>query len=183
MSLHINKFTKERGVGKNLFLTLCAIMRDEHVIIFFAGDLNRATWRQTSANNPHPTRSHVSAFADTDSPMPPVPLTLWGPGAFLGEWADVCGIIVPPNSHVSWKVRLLEFFKIHREILGLSERDQRFHHEVWLHLDLAGDRQVHVSVKGMNPAPHIHEHLRYTIMVTALRTPSRITTSRLSTLR
>ena len=39
------------------------------------------------------------------------------------------------------------------------------------------------SVKGMNPAPHIHEHLRYTIMVTALRTLSRITTSRLSTLR
>ena len=39
------------------------------------------------------------------------------------------------------------------------------------------------GVKGMNPAPHIHEHLRYTIMATALRTPSRITTSRLSTLR
>ena len=38
-------------------------------------------------------------------------------------------------------------------------------------------------VKGMNPAPHIHEHLQYTIMATALRTPSRITTSRLSTLR
>ena len=44
-------------------------------------------------------------------------------------------------------------------------------------------RQFGVSVKGMNPAPHIHEHLRYTIMATALRTPSRITTSRLSTLR
>ena len=39
------------------------------------------------------------------------------------------------------------------------------------------------GVKGMNPAPHIHEHLRYTIMATALRTSSRTTTSRLSTLR
>ena len=39
------------------------------------------------------------------------------------------------------------------------------------------------GVKGTNPAPHIHAHLRYTIMATALRTPSRITTSRLSTLR
>ena len=29
------------------------------------------------------------------------------------------------------------------------------------------------SVKGMYPAPHIHEHLRYTIMATELRTPSR----------
>ena len=33
-------------------------------------------------------------------------------------------------------------------------------------------------VKGMNPAPHIHEHLQYTIMATSMRTPSRITTSR-----
>ena len=40
-----------------------------------------------------------------------------------------------------------------------------------------------LPVKGINPAPHIHEHLRYTIMATALRTPSRITTSCLSTLR
>ena len=39
------------------------------------------------------------------------------------------------------------------------------------------------GVKGINPAPHIHEHLRYTIMATTLRTLSRITTSRLSTLR
>ena len=39
------------------------------------------------------------------------------------------------------------------------------------------------GVKGINPALHIHEHLQYTIMATALRTPSRITTSRLSTLR
>ena len=44
-------------------------------------------------------------------------------------------------------------------------------------------RSPEVPVKGINPAPHIHEHLRYTIMATALRTPSRITTSRLSTLR
>ena len=39
------------------------------------------------------------------------------------------------------------------------------------------------GVKGINPAPHIHEHLRYTIVATALRTPSRTTTSCLSTLR
>ena len=39
------------------------------------------------------------------------------------------------------------------------------------------------GVKGINPAPHIHEHLRYTIKATALRTPSRITSTCLSTLR
>ena len=38
-------------------------------------------------------------------------------------------------------------------------------------------------VKGIYLAPHIHEHLRYTIMATALRTPSRIISSCLSTLR
>ena len=46
-----------------------------------------------------------------------------------------------------------------------------------------GDLITADHVKGINPAPHIHEHLRYTIMATALRTPSRITTSCLSTLR
>ena len=45
------------------------------------------------------------------------------------------------------------------------------------------NRLSKLCVKGMNPAPHIHEHLQYTIMATSMRTPSRITTSRLSTLR
>ena len=56
-------------------------------------------------------------------------------------------------------------------------------HERALDATSPGETQRHGTVKGMNPTPHIHEHLRYTIMATALRTPSRITTSRLSTLR
>ena len=42
------------------------------------------------------------------------------------------------------------------------------------------------GVEGINPAPHIHEQMattNYVQMATALRTPLRITTSRLSTLR
>ena len=42
------------------------------------------------------------------------------------------------------------------------------------------------GVEGIDPAPHIHEQMataNYVQMATALRTPSRITTSRLSTLR
>ena len=42
------------------------------------------------------------------------------------------------------------------------------------------------GVKGINPAPHIHEQMatsNYVQMATALRTPLRITTSRLSTMR
>ena len=66
--------------------------------------------------------------------------------------------------------------------LGRSEK-------IILEMDqLASENHTHVAtraeiVKGIYPAPHIHEHLRYTNMATALRTPSRITTSRLSTLR
>ena len=48
------------------------------------------------------------------------------------------------------------------------------------------DDASHDAVKGINPAPHIHEQMataNYVQMVTTLRTPSRITTSRLSTLR
>ena len=42
------------------------------------------------------------------------------------------------------------------------------------------------GVEGIDPAPHIHEQMataNYVQMATTLRTPSRITTSRLSTMR
>ena len=42
------------------------------------------------------------------------------------------------------------------------------------------------GVEGTNPAPHIHEQMassNYVQMATTLRTPLRITTSRLSTMR
>ena len=42
------------------------------------------------------------------------------------------------------------------------------------------------GVEGINPAPHIHEQMatsNYVQMATTLRTPLRITTSRLSTMR
>ena len=42
------------------------------------------------------------------------------------------------------------------------------------------------NVEGINPAPHIHEQMatsNYVQMATTLRTPLRITTSRLSTMR
>ena len=68
-------------------------------------------------------------------------------------------------------------------------RSERCETKEAVRLDVeAPKRNVHVllyvranGVKGMNPAPHIHEHLQYTIMATALRTPSRITTSCLHT--
>ena len=71
MSLHINSnFAKRRGIGKELLITIRAVMQDEHVNLV-AGD--GAAWRQTSGNNPHPTCTFEEAFADTDFPMPPGP--------------------------------------------------------------------------------------------------------------
>ena len=136
-------------------------MQDEHVNLI-ASDFNGAAWRQTNGNNSHQTSTLQEAFADTDFPMPPGPTPLWGPGAIPGEWADVCGFIVPPNSHDLWKVRLHEAFTITREILGLSQRDQSCHHEVWLHLDFVGDRYAHGSRKNHDHRIHLKEKSRPT---------------------
>ena len=74
-----------------------------------------------------------------------------------GEWADVCGFIVPPNSHDLWKVLLHGAFTIQRVILGLSQRDQSCHHEAWLHLDLPGDRYAHGSRRNRDHHVHLKE--------------------------
>ena len=57
--------------------------------------------------------------------MSPSPTPLWGLGAVPGEWADVCGFIVRPNSHVLSCL-----------------------HEVWLHQDFVDDRYAHGSRKS-----------------------------------
>ena len=148
MSLHINNnFAEKRGFGKKLHLTIRAIMQDEHVDLV-AGDFSGAAWRQSSGNNPHPTSTLEEAFADTHFPVPQGSTLLWSPGAIPVERADVCGFIVPPISHDLWKVRLHGAFTIPREILGLSQRGQSCHHEVWLHLDFVGDRCAHGSRKN-----------------------------------
>ena len=81
-----------------------------------------------------------------------------------------------------------DVFVVKGETSRSHEIDEKGLHEEFGSSDRSGkpdklSENTRVNVKGMNPAPHIHEHLRYTIMATALRTPSRITTSRLSTLR
>ena len=76
MSLHINNnCATKRRIGKELLLTIRAIMLEEHVDLV-AGDFNGAAWRQSIG---------------TDFPMPPGVTPLWGRGAVPGEWTDVCG--------------------------------------------------------------------------------------------
>ena len=99
MSLHINSlFTKKRGIGKKLLLTIRAVILEEHVDLV-AGDFNGAAWRRPCGNDRKPISVIEEAFADTDLPMPPGLPPLWGPGAVPGEWADVCGFLKPPDSH------------------------------------------------------------------------------------
>ena len=85
---------------------------------------------------PSPIRTYLCHLRSTP---------LWGPGAVPGEWADVCGFIKPPDSHDKWQVRLHGAFSILHSALGLKERDQCCHREVWMHLSHAnprGDRGV-----------------------------------------
>ena len=139
MSLHINNnYAKKRGIGKKLLLTIRAIMQEEHVDLV-ACDFNGAAWRQSNCSTPQPTSIFEEALADTDFPMPPGPTPLWGLGAVPGEWTDVCGFVKHPNSCDVWKIRLHGAFTLPREIMGLRQRDQSCHHEVWLHLDLVSN--------------------------------------------
>ena len=136
MSSHINfKFAKKRGIGKKLLLTIRAVMLEEHVDLV-AGDFHGAAWRRPCGNDRKPSSIIEEAFADTDLPMPSGSTRLWGPGAVPGEWADVCGFLKPPDSHEKWKVRLHGAFSIRHSALGLREKDQSCHHEVWMHLAL-----------------------------------------------
>ena len=75
--------------------------------------------------------------------MPPGLTPLWSPGAVPGEWADVCGFLKPPDSHEKWKVRLHSAFSIHHGEMGLREKDQSCHNEVWMHLALTDPWQEH----------------------------------------
>ena len=133
--LHIiNQFAKKRGIGKKLLLTTSAVMRWEHVDLV-AGDFNGAAWRRPCGNDRKPISIIEEAFADTDLPMPPGS-TIVGPGAVPGEWADVCGFLRPPDFHEKWKVRLHGALSFFHSSLGLREKDQSCHHEVWMHLAL-----------------------------------------------
>ena len=57
-----------------------------------------------------------------------------------GEWADVRGFPKPQDFHEKWKVRFHGAFSFHHNSLGLREKDQSCHHEVWMHLALANPR-------------------------------------------
>ena len=73
----------------------CAVMLEEHVDVV-AGDFNGVAWRRDNSSS---ISIIEEAFADCALSMPPGHTPLWGPGAFHGEWADVCGFAKPPNSY------------------------------------------------------------------------------------
>ena len=51
------------------------------------------------------------------------------------DWADVCRFLERPETHYGrWKVRQRGAFTIRQDAVGLRPKDQRCHHEVWLHL-------------------------------------------------
>ena len=99
-----------------------------------------------------------------------------------GEWR-VCLLSDPESKLRELKSALALMTEVDWRTPGCKTCQDIRYHKGWNSEECRERVLPTTVVKGINPAPHIHEHLRYTIMATALRTPSRITTSRLSTLR
>ena len=141
MSLYINNnHAKKRGIGKNLPLTIRAMMLDEQVDLV-AVDFNGVVWRTTNANN---ISTIEEAFDDCHLPMPPDPPPMWDPGAVPDTWSDVCRFLKPPDSSECWRVRQHGAFPILHEALGIRQTDQSCHHEVWLHMAFVELHKGHV---------------------------------------
>ena len=103
------------------------------------GDFNGAAWRPCG-NDRKPTSIVEEAFADTDLPMPPYTPPLWDPVQWLVNglmFADFSSHQTPMKSgKYDYTVRFLSL----PSTLGLREKDQGCHHEVWKHLALANPR-------------------------------------------
>ena len=88
-----------------------------------AGDFNGAAWRRPCGSDLRLTSIIGEAFADTNISVPPLSLPLWGiRWSAVGEWADVCGFIKPPESQNEWQVRMHGAFSVPYSTLGLRKR-------------------------------------------------------------
>ena len=99
----------KRGIGKNLLLTVRTVMCQEQIDMV-AGDFNGAAWRRRSGSDPRPISIIEEALANTSLQIPPDTTQLWEPEGAPGEWADVCGVLKPPNSIRSGKYDYTVFF-------------------------------------------------------------------------
>ena len=146
LSLHINNnYARKSGIGKKFLHTIRAKSRKSTLTWWpvFSTDQPGAS---QSGTTPQLTSVLEEAFADTDFPVRPGLPPLFGPGAMPGEWTDVCGFVKQPKSRDVWKIRPHVAFTIPRETLGLRQRDQSCHHEVWQHLDLVSNRYAHEEI-------------------------------------
>ena len=118
-----------------------------------AGDFNGAAWRRPCGSDRQLTSIIEEAFANTNLPVPPGTTPLWRPGGVPGEWADVCGFLKPPESETEWQVRMHGVYTIPYSALGLREKDQSCHHEIWMHLS-------HVNARADERAPQYNQQRR-----------------------
>ena len=98
-----NNFAKKRGMGKKLFSSVRAIMKDEHVNLI-AGDFKGVG--RTCGNNSLQTSTLEETFIDNGCPIATGPSPTFVVGAILGEWA-LCVFIVPPSSQDVQKVHFV----------------------------------------------------------------------------
>ena len=90
MSVHINNQFATKRRSEKVANTVRTVTQEEHA------DLIDADQRCRLA-------AHVATIEDS---VPFAHQPLWGPGAVLGEWADVCGFVGPPDSQDERQVRL-----------------------------------------------------------------------------
>ena len=109
LACHLQEECQACGRPFRWVVTQPSVMMLDEKVDLVAGDFNGAAWRRDNSNN---ISIIEEAFADCALPMPPCPTPLWGPGAVLGKWADVCGFLQPPDSDGQWKVRHYGAFSI-----------------------------------------------------------------------
>ena len=107
---------------------------DQQQVDLVAGDFDGSAWRRQSGSDSRIISSIEETFVNTNLPLPPGPTPLWRAGGVPGEWSDVCGFFKPPGSENEWQVRMHGAFTIPHSTLGLKEKAQSCHHEVWIHL-------------------------------------------------
>ena len=97
------------------------------------------------------------AFADTHLPMPPSSTPLLAPRCSARRMGGCMRVSQASGLHEKWNVRLRGAYSISHSTLGLREKDQSCHHEVWMHLPLTDPRRDYAPWDEHDQRLHLKE--------------------------
>ena len=133
---HCSGWASEAVVSSARFRRIPSQRRIEHVacssychveedVDMVDGDFNGASWRCRSGPDPQIESTLGESFKNAEAPCATRLLT------FVGAWRNSKRIDKPPNSQSESLSRKHGAFKVNRQDLGLSPKDQTCHHEVF----------------------------------------------------